>query len=195
MLTSCSAQQLCQCHFLPSGFPSLNANDPDYVPSVFAFSKRPEASEIERDGRLEQRRARQQQQAEERVRAEQQEAELELLELECAQSLLMMNVPSSVSTQTEATTTADCYQQTELETSSVSIQTEISNAISATTLKGNDSQTKFYMGLPKWAHVLQIFSLVSPYICHSHTRLTLPDELILVLVKPPLNLPFQDLAY
>ena len=65
------------------------------------------------------------------------------------------------------------------------------NVISPTSLKENDAQTKFYTGLPKWAIVLQIFCLVSRYLYHSHSKLTLEDELVLVLARLQLSLPFQ----
>ena len=53
----------------------------------------------------------------------------------------------------------------------------------------------FYTGLPQWSLIVQIFLLLSPFITPSRTRLTLQDELILVLVKLRFNPPFQDLAY
>ena len=62
-------------------------------------------------------------------------------------------------------------------------------------LKENDPMTRFYTGLPKWAPFVQVFSLLSSFITPSRTKITLQDELILVLVKLRLNLPFQDLAY
>ena len=120
----------------------------------------------------------------------------------------MMNMPTSVATQTEVKTTVESYQQTETHTTSVQAQTEatgnlglkpagvqMSNAISAEFLKENDDITRFYTGLPKWSLIVQIFLLLSPFITPSRIRLTLQDELILVLVKLRLNPPFQDLAY
>ena len=148
---------------------------------------------------MEQRHARQQREAEEREQVEQERRELQVPEPE---NLLM---PTCVTTRTEAKSIDSC-QQTETLVTSVQTQTEATgnikvvpcqraNAISAASLKENDAMTRFYTGLPKWALFGQIFSLISPFITPSRTRLTLQDELILVLVKLRLNPPFQDLAY
>ena len=71
----------------------------------------------------------------------------------------------------------------------------MSNAISAESLKENDDMTRFYTGLPNRSLIVQIYLLLSPFITPSRIRLTLQNELILVLVKLRLNPPFQDLAY
>ena len=178
---------------------------------------------------MEQRRARQQKEAEDRERAEQEQREMELLEMEVAEGLLMMNIPTSVATQTEVKCTVNTSAQTETHTRSIETQTQtnrhadtqtqtnthvdtqtqttgsqpsiavervpVSNALSAVHLKENDPMTRFYTGLPKWALFVQVFSLLSSFITPSRTKITLQDELILVLVKLRLNLPFQDLAY
>ena len=69
------------------------------------------------------------------------------------------------------------------------------NGISATSLANDDGKTKFYTGVPKWTNFEQLFSLLSSHVTPSRTKLTLQDELVLVLVKLRLNLPFQDFAY
>ena len=69
------------------------------------------------------------------------------------------------------------------------------NAISAAILEGDDTKTKFYTGLPRWALFMQVFLLLSSHMTPLHTSLTLRDELVVLLVKLRLNLPFQDLTY
>ena len=67
------------------------------------------------------------------------------------------------------------------------------NGISATSLANDDGKTKFYTGLPMPKGTL--FELLSSHVSPSRTKLTLRDELVLVLVKLRLNLPFQYFAY
>ena len=110
----------------------------------------------------------------------------------------MMTMPTSVETQTEdkgqltgATATTTMLTQTE----TTGQKRGVLPAISTEFIQRSDDMTRFYTGLSKWELVIQWFSLLSPYITPSRTRLTLQDELILVLVKLRLNIPFQDLAY
>ena len=116
---------------------------------------------------MEQRHARQEEEAKERERVEQEQRELEVLEMEVAEGLLMMNMPTSVATQTEVKTTVESYQQTETHTKSVQAQTEatgnlglepagvqMSNAISAESLKENDDMTRFYTGFTQVVQVV-----------------------------------------
>ena len=190
--------------FLVVGRPLSDPGDVDYVPSVYGFKKLPKLPS--RSCRMERRHAHREEESQQRKRVEQEQQELEILQMEAAAGLLMMNLPTSVATQTEVKRTVDSYQQTKTNTRNVHALTEATEdpgnqpitpqtAISAESLHKNDDKTRFYTGLPKWSLVLQIFSLVSPFISLSHTRLTLQDELVLVLVKLRLNSPFQDLAY
>ena len=138
------------------------------------------------------------------------------MELDIDEGLLMTTIPKSVAVQTEAMVTTDASQQTEIHGRSIQTQTtqailrpypqelehevsltmvSASHAISAASLKENDVKTKFYTGLLTWALFVQVFHLLSLFVVPSRTRLDLQDELILVLVKLRLNLPFQDLAY
>ena len=74
---------------------------------------------------MEKRLAHREEEARERERVEQEQRELEALEMEVAEGLLMMNIPTSVATQTERKTAVESYQQTEkTHTTSVSSQTE-----------------------------------------------------------------------
>ena len=164
-----------------------------------------------RGERSQRRHARQQKEEEEKDKAEHEQRELEYLEMEVAEGLLMMNEAKSVAVQTDVKDTTDSSQQTEMYSRSVQTQTQATDnpippelepsammstsAISVASLKDNDSKTKFYTGLPTWTLFVRVFNLVSPFIIPSRTRLDLQDELILVLVKLRLNLPFQDLAY
>ena len=114
----------------------------------------------------------------------------------------------SVATETKPKATADSSEQTETNTRSKETQTQATagsleldarvstaNAISEASLKDSDTQTRFYTDLLKWAFVVQVLSLLSPFITPSHTRPTIEHEFIVVLVKLQLNLLFQDLAY
>lgn len=113
--------------------------------------------------------------ADDRERAEQEQREMEVLEMEVAEGLLMMNIPTSVATQTEVKCTVNTSAQTETHTRSIETQTQttrhvdtqtqttgsppsvevervpVSNALSAVHLKENDPMTRFYTGLQKWA--------------------------------------------
>ena len=61
---------------LTPGRPSSNPQDPDYVPSIFAFIKPPKASTLARSERTERRHARQQKQEEGKDKAEHERKEL-----------------------------------------------------------------------------------------------------------------------
>ena len=68
---------------------------------------------------------------------------------------------------------------------------QTANAISETFQSCHDQVLYWFIEVALYA---QIFSLVSPFIAPLCMKLTLQDELILVLVKLRLNPPFQDLA-
>ena len=118
-----------------------------------------------------------------RERTEQQQKEMALLKLEADEGLLMMNAPKNVATETEPKATADSSEQTETHTGSKETQTQATagsleldarvfseNAISEASLKDSDAQTRFYTGLPKWAFVVQVLSLLSPFITPSRIK-------------------------
>ena len=59
----------------------------------------------------------------------------------------------------------------------------------------NDEKVRFYTGLAE-ARTLQIlFEHVSAYALRKSQSLTKFQELVIVLIKVRLNVPFQDLAY
>ena len=59
----------------------------------------------------------------------------------------------------------------------------------------NDEKVRFYTGLAE-ARTLQIlFEHVSPYVLRKSQSLTKFQELVMLLIKVRLNVPFQDLAY
>ncbi len=187
--------------------PIINPYDPDYVPSVFMFIKPAKGSSCARNNRREQREKHEQKQIEERERAKDEQRRLGLLELEAAEGLLM--IPTSVATQTETVPTADFCQQVEVHRTTIGTQTtvsfsvdnnqvmeeDMSPSVSAEFLKEDNLKTEFYTGLTSWAVFMQLFSLLSPSITPSRTRLSLQDKLVLALMKLWLNVPFQDLAY
>ena len=115
---------------------------------------------------------------------------MELLEQKAVQGLLVMNLPSSVATQTEKIPMTDSCQQTDKQIMTVKeTQTQGSegtsacmaaqsarvplNGISATSLANDDRKTKFYPGLPKGTLFEQLFSLLSSHVSPSRTKLTL----------------------
>ena len=60
-------------------------------------------------------------------------------------------------------------------------------------IEGNDAATKFYTGLPTWNLFMLIFDFVAPFIPRirkSKSKLTLQDELLIVLTRLRLILPF-----
>ena len=170
----------------------------DYVPTIFSFTKPPSDTAVARQSRLEKRRAKKEREEEEKEKAEQERLEMELLEQEAIQGLLAMSLPSSVAIQTEKIQMTDSCQQTDKQIMTVKeTQTQGSectsscmvaqsarvplNGISATSLANDDGKTKFYTGLPKWTLFEQLFSLLSSHVTPSRTKLTLQDELVLVL--------------
>ena len=70
------------------------------------------------------------------------------------------------------------------------------NVISAVILEGDDTKTKFYTGLPRWAlfTCMNVFHLLSSHMTPSCNSLTLRDEFVVVLIKLRFRSPFQDLA-
>ena len=63
-------------------------------------------------------------------------------------------------------------------------------------IKDNDTATKFYTGLPSWDMYMLIFNFVAPYIpriTKSRSKLTLQDELLMVLMRLRLNLLITDI--
>ena len=107
--------------------------------------------------------------------------------MEVTEGLLMMNIPTSVATQIKITI-VESYQQTETHARSVQAQTEatgnldlepagvqMSNAISAESMKENDDMTRFYTGLPQWSLIVQIF-FAAFTIYYSLTYMTDPTR-------------------
>lgn len=151
----------------------------DYVPTIFSFTKPPSDTVAARQSRLEKTRVQKEREEIEKEKAEQEHLEMELLEQEAVQGLLAMSLPSSV--------TSACM--------AAQLARVPLNGISATSLANDDGKTKFYTGLPMWTLFEQLFSLLSSHVTPSRTKLTLRDELVIVLVKLRLNLHFQDFAY
>ena len=65
-------------------------------------------------------------------------------------------------------------------------------------IEGNDTATKFYTGLPSWDAYMLIFNFTAPYIPRfrkSKSKLTLQDELLMVLMRLRLSLLVADFSY
>ena len=63
-------------------------------------------------------------------------------------------------------------------------------------LKDNDENTAFYTGLPNFLVFIQVLKLCDAFVLSTATNsLTKFQELLLVLMRLRLNIPFQDLAY
>ena len=65
-------------------------------------------------------------------------------------------------------------------------------------IEDNDAATKFYTGLPSWDMYMLVFNFVASYIPRvrkSRSKLTLQDELLMVLMRLRLNLLITDLSY
>ena len=68
--------------------------------------------------------------------------------------------------------------------------------LSEESFKENEEKIKFYTGIPNFIILQQILTLCSPYIYSGASNvLTKFQELILVLMRLKLNMPFQDLGY
>ena len=62
--------------------------------------------------------------------------------------------------------------------------------------KDNDEKTTFYTGLPNFLVFIQVMKLCEAFVLSTTTNsLTKFQELLLVLMRLRLNMPFQDLAY
>ena len=64
----------------------------------------------------------------------------------------------------------------------------------ASMMKGSDEQTLFYTGLPSYKMFESLLNLLLPLLKVSDC-LSAPDQLLLVLMKLRLAVPFQDLSY
>ena len=56
------------------------------------------------------------------------------------------------------------------------------------------NKNRFYTGLPSWEILMVAFEHVAKYITHRTQSLNSFQELVMVLIKLRLNVPFQDLA-
>ena len=65
--------------------------------------------------------------------------------------------------------------------------------MSSASIKDNDAKTKFYTGLSTY-HIFTVLSFLYPFV-NRPTKLSLNDELLLVLMKLRLNLQTEDLAH
>ena len=59
----------------------------------------------------------------------------------------------------------------------------------------SDEKVRFYTGLPSSEILMVVFDHVSPYVTRKTQSLDRFQELVMVLMKLRLNVPFQDLAY
>lgn len=59
----------------------------------------------------------------------------------------------------------------------------------------SDDKVRFYTGLPSFEMLMVAFEHVSPHVTRKTHSLSRFQEFVMVLMKLPLSVPFQDLAY
>ena len=136
---------------------------------------------------------------------------------DAATSLLMLNgdnsacssaCSSDASTQTDAVPTGDVSLQTGLSVRSIGELEEgylrlskdrfikEPRELTEDSLQMNDTEVKFYTGLPSFCILKIIFEFISPYVKeHYRSALSNFQQFFIVLMKLRLNIFDQDLAY
>ena len=86
--------------------------------------------------------------------------------------------------------TQKCDAMNELHILKMSAGGRMSSAV----IKDNDAKTRFYTGLSTYHIFTVLFNFLHPFVNKS-VKLSLMDEMLLVLMKLRLNLQTEDLAY
>ena len=156
--------------------PSLDPSDVDYVPTIFCYSNK-EAS----------------------IKRKQSEKRYQLITQKRLEAAAISESQGSDDTCIEVNTESDKEESdTNVE---VGIQTDEllrTCKYGCDLIKDNDTATKFYTGLPSWDMYMLIFNFTASYIPRirkSRSKLTLLDELLMVLMRLRLNLLITDLSY
>ena len=61
--------------------------------------------------------------------------------------------------------------------------------------RNDDDKVSFYTGLPAFDTLELVYNFISPHIIRRTQSLSLFQEMVMVLIKLRLDVPFQDLAY
>ena len=99
-------------------------------------------------------------------------------------------------------TLVDSSTQTQVDVSEAMTQTEEFEYLFKESYKpidrdffDSDEKVRFYSGLPSMDILMTVLDFVSPHIKRRTQTLSLFQEMIIVLMKLRLNIPYQDLAY
>lgn len=99
-------------------------------------------------------------------------------------------------------TLVDSSTQTQVDVSEAMTQTEEFEYLFKESYKPidrdffySDEKVRFYSGLPSMDILMTVLDFVSPHIKRRTQKLSLFQEMIIVLMKLRLNMPYQDLAY
>ena len=179
------------------GKPTDDCEDIDYIPTLFAHSKKDEKQSKERQTRLDRRRQvaedAERNKENQRKAKDSQEAAvtgLPLLQQSCkvdAVTQTTLPVFTSAETQTLASGSAYIIAPNVVESAAIPFGIKL--------LEGNDKCTKFYTGLSSWS----VFNHIATNLCAHFPKLSSKlspfDCLLLTLMRLRLNLSLEDLAY
>ena len=194
------------------GGPHQDPDHQDYVPSVMPSCYRREQTQkaqeqaSSRHQRLLERKEAEKQRvliaeaAQKEAERKQKCAEKERLEaattlVEFSQQVFIKEQSTQTETASPSKTVANCSMQTDDVTTVVKESEQLkrklqSSIFRATIIRGNDSLTQLYTGLPTWGVFLHIVMFLTPFATTTRsTALTIEDEIFLTLVRPTRPLP------
>ena len=116
--------------------------------------------------------------------------------VEFSQQVFIKEQSTQTETASPSKTVANCSTQTDGDVTTVVKESEQlkmklqSSIFRATIIRGNDSLTQLYTGLPTWGVFLHIVMFLTPFATTTRsTALTIEDEIFLTLVRPTRSLP------
>ena len=115
--------------------------------------------------------------------------------VEFSQQVFIKEQSTQTETASPSKTVANCSTQTDDVTTVVKESEQLkrklqSSIFRATIIRGNDSLTQLYTGLPTWGVFLHIVMFLTPFATTTRsTALTIEDEIFLTLVRPTHPLP------
>ena len=188
---------LCVC----TGKPNPDPEHPDYVPSINMDGKRKEEDQthkIDRYERVKRRRLSVLEEVTNTITSEEEGEQTKDTEMYTKEEYLQLKDEVD-SLKAEA----DSLREEKLELEQKyrvavselhSLKTSGDGVICSAAIKDNDAKTKFYTGLSTYHIFTVLFNFLHPFV-HRPTKLSLMDELLLVLMKLSLNVQTEDLAY
>jgi len=202
------------------GKPSTSPSSPDYVPSIFKFNK---STNVENHQRLQRYKrfiglkersdecnqplvANNEEHCEEVYREESNDrmkdasAQCVVQSMDQAVNTNSMDSATSTGTVKKVNESLEkCNKEIEnLQEGNLSLRKEIKILKSPSAMmQGDNTQTRFYTGLPSFAVFNKLSHLFTELVCPGLTGcgLSHSDQLLLVLMKLRLSIPNQDLAY